>query len=51
MTGDVLGLVSQNNIFLTRDILTDFNVDAVLMAQSGKIIRHRYTDSRAAQTR
>src|SRR3989344_2148362 len=42
---DVLGLVSQNNIFFARDIPNDFKVDAVLMAQKGKIIRHRYTNS------
>jgi hypothetical protein len=38
----LLGLVSQNNIFFTRDVPDDFQVDAILMAQSGKIIRHGY---------
>lgn len=42
---DVLGLVSQDNIFFMRDIPNNFQVDAVLMAQKGKIIRHRYTNN------
>lgn len=42
---DVLGLISQNNIFFTRDIPDDFKADGILMAQSGKIIRHRYTNN------
>ena len=42
---DVLGLVSQDNIFFVRDVPNNFQVDAVLMAQKGKIIRHRYTDN------
>ena len=42
---DVLGLVSQNNIFFVRDVPTDFRVDGILMAQKGKIIRHGYYDS------
>ncbi len=41
---DVLGIISQDNIFFTRDIPNNFQVDAVLMAQKGKIIRHRYTN-------
>lgn len=41
---DVLGLVSKDNIFFTRDIPENFQVDAILMAQKGKIIRHRYTN-------
>ncbi len=41
---DVLGLVSQNNIFFVRDVPNDFKIDAVLLAQKGKIIRHRYTN-------
>lgn len=40
----VLGLVSQNNVFIARDVPEYFNVDAVLMAQSGKVIRHGYFD-------
>lgn len=42
---DVLGLVSQDNIFFARDTQDDFQIDAVLMAQKGKIIRHRYTNN------
>lgn len=42
---DVLGLISQNNIFFVRDIPTDFRVDGILMAQKGKIIRHGYYSS------
>lgn len=42
---DVLGLISQNNIFFVRDIPSDFRVDGVLMAQKGKIIRHGYYSS------
>ncbi len=41
---DVLGLVSQNNVFIARDVPEDFQIDAVLMAQSGKVIRHGYFD-------
>lgn len=43
---DVLGLVSQNNIFFAKDVPNDFKVDGVLMAQSGKIIRHMYTNDK-----
>lgn len=39
---DALGLISQSDIFFARDVPEDFNVDGVLMAQSGKIIRHGY---------
>ncbi|KKR30637.1 MAG: hypothetical protein UT61_C0004G0064 [Candidatus Woesebacteria bacterium GW2011_GWA1_39_8] len=42
---DVLGLVSQDNIFFIRDVPNDFKIDAVLMAQKGKIIRHGYYSS------
>ncbi len=37
-----LGLIAQNDIYFTRDIPTDFEVDAALMAQQGHIIRHGY---------
>jgi hypothetical protein len=40
----VLGLISQNNIFINRDVPEFFNIDAILMAQSGKVIRHGYFD-------
>ena len=39
---DVLGLVAQNNIYFTRDVPDYFQVDAVMMAQKGNIIRHGY---------
>jgi len=47
---DVLGLVSQDNIFFVRDVPDDFRIDAVLMAQKGKIIRHKYTNSSCGNT-
>lgn len=37
-----LGLIAQHDIYFARDIPEDFNVDAVLMAQTGKVIRHGY---------
>jgi hypothetical protein len=37
-----LGLIAQNDIYYTKDIPNDFKIDAVLMAQKGKIIRHGY---------
>lgn len=40
-----LGLIAQNDIYFTRDTPEDFKVDAILMAQSGKIIRHGYLSS------
>ncbi|MBU0570282.1 hypothetical protein KKB40_05940 [Patescibacteria group bacterium] len=39
---DTLGLISQNDIYFVRDVPNDFNIDAVLMAQQGSIIRHGY---------
>jgi hypothetical protein len=39
---DVLGLVAQNNIYFTRDVPDYFQVDAIMMAQKGNIIRHGY---------
>lgn len=42
---DVLGLISQNNLYFTRDIPDDFQVDAVLMSQNGAIVRHGYITS------
>ena len=42
---DVLGLISQNNLYFTRDIPDDFRLDAVLMSQNGAIIRHGYISS------
>lgn len=41
---DSLGLIAQNDIYLARDIPEDFQIDAILTAQQGKIIRHGYFD-------
>ena len=37
-----LGLLAQNDIYYTKDIPNEFFIDAALMAQKGKIIRHGY---------
>lgn len=37
-----LGLISQKNIYMHRDVPDDFEIDAALMAQSGSILRHNY---------
>ncbi|MFV1917322.1 MAG: hypothetical protein ACC618_02480, partial [Patescibacteria group bacterium] len=39
---DALGLIAQNDIYFARNIPEDFNIDAVMMAQTGHIIRHGY---------
>jgi len=39
---NTLGLIAQRDIYFTRDIPTNFRIDAALMAQKGKIIRHGY---------
>ncbi len=39
---DILGLISQNNIYFVRDVPENFQVDAVLIAKNGKILRHAY---------
>jgi hypothetical protein len=39
---DVLGLISQNDIYFVRDLPNNFRVDSVLMSQNGAIIRHGY---------
>ncbi|MGI5827924.1 MAG: hypothetical protein ACOX6V_02770 [Patescibacteria group bacterium] len=38
-----LGLIAQHDIYFTRDVPNDFEVDAALLAQNGKVIRHIYT--------
>ncbi|MBI1863862.1 hypothetical protein HYS03_01500 [Candidatus Woesebacteria bacterium] len=38
----VLGLIAQNDIIYTRNIPTNFIIDAVLMAQGGQVIRGDY---------
>lgn len=37
-----LGLIAQNDIYFARNIPNNFQIDAILMAQKGKIIRHGY---------
>jgi hypothetical protein len=39
---DVLGLISQNDIYFARDIPEEFKVDGALMAQKGSVLRHGY---------
>jgi len=39
---DVLGLIAQNDIYFARDIPDAFQIDAAMLAQTGKIIRHGY---------
>lgn len=39
---DILGLVAQNNIYFAKDIPDYFQVDAILIAQKGNIMRHDY---------
>lgn len=42
---DALGIIARNDIYLARDVPNDFRIDAVMMAQRGKIIRHGYLSS------
>ena len=37
-----LGLIAQNDIYFIRDVPENFQIDAVLMAQKGRILRHGY---------
>jgi hypothetical protein len=37
-----LGILAQNNIYIRLNVPTDFEVDAALLAGSGRIIRHNY---------
>lgn len=39
---DTLGLIAQRDIYFGRNIPEDFQIDAVLFAQGGHIIRHAY---------
>lgn len=41
---DSLGLVAQNNIYFAKNVPNSFQVDAILVAQKGNIIRHGYFD-------
>lgn len=42
---DSLGVVSENDIYFTLDLPQIFEVDAALLAQSGKVFRHYYGSS------
>lgn len=37
-----LGLIAQRNIYFVKDIPNNFEINAVMLAQQGKIIRHHY---------
>jgi len=39
---NALGLIAQKDIYFSRNIPDNFRVDAALIAQKGKIIRHGY---------
>ncbi|RJR30125.1 hypothetical protein C4564_01020 [Candidatus Microgenomates bacterium] len=39
---NALGLIAQNDIYYVKNIPNDFQIDAALLAQKGKIIRHGY---------
>lgn len=39
---DAIGLIAQNDIYYVRDVPANFRIDAAMMAQKGKIIRHGY---------
>lgn len=41
---DALGLIAQNDIYFGRNVSDYFQIDAILLAQKGKIIRHGYFD-------
>ena len=38
----VLGLIAQNDIYFAYDIPQDFYVNAILLAQNGRVLRHHY---------
>lgn len=37
-----LGLIAQNNIYFGKDVPNQFEVNAAMLAQNGKIMRHHY---------
>lgn len=37
-----LGLIAQNDIYFALDIPQDFEINAAMLSQSGKVIRHNY---------
>jgi hypothetical protein len=41
---DILGLIAQGDLYMSRDVPDDFHLDGVLIAQQGKVIRHGYFD-------
>lgn len=42
---DALGLIAQENIYFARNLPQEFEIDAAMIAQNGKIIRHLYGNS------
>lgn len=42
---DILGLVAQNDIYISRDVPNNFEINGILIAQQGKIMRHGYLQS------
>ncbi len=39
---DSLGLIAQNDVYFAKNVPNDFNIDAVIIAQQGRILRHGY---------
>ncbi|OGM75488.1 hypothetical protein A2382_00310 [Candidatus Woesebacteria bacterium RIFOXYB1_FULL_38_16] len=37
-----LGLIAQNDIYFTRNVPNNFEINAALIAQKGRVIRHGY---------
>jgi hypothetical protein len=40
-----LGIIAQRNIYFAKDIPTNFEINAALLAQKGKVMRHSYRTS------
>lgn len=40
-----LGLIAQRNIYFAKDLPSNFRIEAAMLAQKGKIIRHNYAVS------
>ena len=40
-----LGLIAQHDIYYTLDVPTNFEIDAAILAQNGKVIRHNYSQT------
>lgn len=45
-----LGLIAQNDIIFAEDIPQVFNIDAAMLAQNGRVMRHHYNYRRCAHT-